>query len=137
MPVAVGAPARGNGSLPPGPRLPPTLQAILHSWRYAEFSDRGHARYGDTFLVRWGGLPTGVLTKDREAIRRLFTGDPLVKRHSNDPLRVFVGEHSLFVLEPAEHLARRKMLLPPFHGERIQSYARLMEQLVSAELDRV
>jgi cytochrome P450 len=137
MTIAVGIPARGSGSLPPGPRLPPTLQAILYSWRYAEFSGRCHARYGDTFLLRSGALPTSVLTKDREAIRRLFTGDPLVKRHSNDPLRAFVGEHSLFVLEPAEHLARRKMLLPPFHGERIQSYGLLMQQLVSAELDRV
>jgi cytochrome P450 len=136
MTVAVGIPARGSSSLPPGPRLPPVLQGLQRSWRYAEFSDRGHARYGDTFTVRWGSLPTGVLTKDREAIRRLFTGDPLVRRHSNDPMRVYVGEHALFVLEPAEHLVRRKMLLPPFHGERVQSYARLMERLVSTELDR-
>ena len=78
-----------------------------------------------------------MLTRDRDAIRRLFTGDPLAKRHANDLLRPFVGEQSLLVLEPAEHLARRKMLLPPFHGERVQSYARLMERLVAAELDRL
>jgi cytochrome P450 len=123
-------------SLPPGPRLPRAVQALLRLWRFAEFSDHGHARYGDTFTVRMGSL-TGVLTRDRDAIRRLFTGDPLVKRHGNDLLRPFVGEQSLLVLEPAEHLARRKMLLPPFHGERVQSYARLMERLVSAELDRL
>lgn len=109
----------------------------MRTWRYAEFSDRGHARFGDTFTVRIGGLGALVLTKDRDAIRRLYTGDPLSKRHANDLLRPFVGDQSVLVLEPAEHLARRRMLLPPFHGERVQAYARLMERLVSAELDRL
>ena len=63
----------------------------MRLWRFSEFSDRGHARYGDTFTVRMGSL-TGVLTRDRDAIRRLFTGDPLVKRHGNDLLRTFVGD---------------------------------------------
>ena len=109
----------------------------MRVWRFAEFSDRGHARYGDTFTIRVGGLPTGLLTKDRDVIRRLFTGDPLLKRHGNDLLRPILGDESLLVLEPAEHLARRKLLLPPFHGERVQSYARLMERLAHAELDRL
>ncbi|HTC58732.1 MAG TPA: cytochrome P450 [Solirubrobacteraceae bacterium] len=121
--------------MPPGPRTPAAAQAFMRVWRFAEFSDRAHARYGNTFTIRIGGLPTGVLTKDREAIRRLFTGDPLVKRHGNDTLRPLLGESSLLVLEPAEHLARRKLLLPPFHGERVQGYARLMERLAQAELD--
>ena len=136
MSVAIDSTSRPGCSLPPGPRLPRALQAALWTWHYAAFSDRGHARYGDTFAVRVGGLSTGVLTTNRDAIRRLFTGDPLAKRHGNDMLCSFVGEQSLMVLEPAEHLTRRKMLLPPFHGERVRSYARLMERLVAAELDR-
>src|SRR5271154_65076 len=126
----------GRVGLPPGPRLPRAAQAILRLWRYGELSDRGHERYGDTFTVRVGASPTGVLTRDRDAIRRLYTGDPLTKRHGNDLLRTFVGEQSLLVLEPAEHLARRRLLSPPFHGERVQSYARLMQRLAAAELDR-
>jgi len=121
-------------ALPPGPRLPKSVQAMLRIWRFAEFSDRGHARYGDTFTVRLGGLPPGVLTSDREAIRRLFTGDPLVKRHGNDALRLMAGDQSLLVLEPTEHLTRRKLVSPPFHGERVQSYARLMEDLAAEAL---
>jgi cytochrome P450 len=121
-------------ALPPGPRLPKSVQAMLRIWRFAEFSDRGHARYGDTFTVRLGGLPPGVLTSDREAIRRLFTGDPLVKRHGNDALRLMAGDQSVLVLEPTEHLTRRKLVSPPFHGERVQSYARLMEDLAAEAL---
>jgi cytochrome P450 len=137
MSAALDTSAAHVGSLPPGPRLPRAVQATLRLWRYAELSNRGHARYGDTFTVRIGGTPTAVLTKDRDAIRRLYTGDPLAKRHSADLLRPFVGEESLLVLEPAEHLTRRKIVSPPFHGERVQSYARLMERLAAAELDRL
>jgi cytochrome P450 len=107
----------------------------MRIWRYAQFSERGHARYGDTFSVRIGKLPVGVLTRDREAIGRLFTGDPLVKRHGNDVLTPFLGDQSVLVLEPAEHLQRRRMLLPPFHGERVRGYGRLMNQLVRERLD--
>src|ERR1035437_5610377 len=97
------------GVLPPGPRLPPILQASMRVWRYAQFSDHYHGRFGDTFSVRIGALPVGVLTRDRDAIRHLFTGDPLGKRHGNDVLTPFLGEQSVLVLEPAEHLGRRKM----------------------------
>jgi cytochrome P450 len=132
-----GAPLGASSSLPPGPRMPRSVQALARIWRYAQFSDRGHERYGDTFTVRVGSSPTAVLTRDRDVIRRLYTGDPLGKRHGNDLLGTFLGEHSMLLLEPPEHLVRRKMLLPPFHGERVQSYARLMQRLASAELDRL
>ncbi len=133
----LGGTSTAPGSLPPGPRLPRPLQMVLWNWRFAEFSDRGHARFGDTFTCHVGGLPAGVLTKDRDAIRRLLTGDPLVKRHANDLVRPIFGEQSVMVLEPREHLARRKLLLPAFHGERVRAYTSLMEQLVSAKLDRI
>jgi cytochrome P450 len=124
-------------ALPPGPRLPRAVQAAARVWRFAEFSDRGHARYGDSFTVRVGTSPAAVLTRDREVIKRLYTGDPLGKRHGNDLLSNFLGMQSILMLEPPEHLTRRKMLLPPFHGERVQSYARLMQRLTTAELDRL
>jgi cytochrome P450 family 135 len=133
MPDASAA-SRNRYSLPPGPRLPPVVQAVLRTWWHIQFREYCHRRYGDTFTLRIGGLAGSVLTKDRDAIRRLFTGDPLVKRHGNDLLRPFVGEHSLLVLEPPNHLARRKLLLPPFHGERVRTYARLMQGLASADV---
>jgi cytochrome P450 len=122
--------------LPPGPRLPRLVQAWNWTYRYPRFTGDAHARYGPTFTARIGGLPTSVVTTDRDAVRRLFTGNPLVKRHGNDLLKPLVGEHSVLTLEPREHLARRKLLLPSFHGERMQGYERLMERLAAQELDR-
>src|SRR3954452_5454385 len=123
-------------ALPPGPRLPRAVQAVLWGLRYPEFTRAGRRRFGPTFTVRPGTMPPTVLTSDRDAIRRLHTGDPLTKRHGNHVVRPLIGDRSLMLLEPAEHLQRRKLLLPPFHGERVRGYAELLQRLMDAEVDR-
>jgi cytochrome P450 len=40
----------------------------------------------------------------------------------------------VLLLEPHQHLARRKLLLPPFHGERVRVYAQLMQRLMEGEV---
>ena len=103
----MGSPMSGRG-LPPGPSMPPAMQAVLWGLRYPSFTRDAHRRYGRTFTVRIGGLAPSVLTVDRDAIRRLFSGNPLIKRHASDQLKPLFGERSIVVLEPAEHLERRK-----------------------------
>jgi len=123
-------------SLPPGPRLPGPLQAPLWGLRYPRFTRAAHDRFGATLTVRPGTMGPTVLTTDRDAIRRLFTGDPLVRHHGNDVVRPLIGDGSVMLLEPAQHLARRKLLLPPFHGERVRGYAELMQRLMDEEVER-
>jgi cytochrome P450 len=91
-------------------------------------------RYGRTFTLRLPGFPPAVATSDREAIKRLFTGEPVLRRHGNDLLRPIFGDRSLLLLEPAEHLERRKIELPPFHGKAIQSYGKRIRELCEREL---
>jgi cytochrome P450 len=123
-----------EAALPPGPRLPGPAQAILWGLRYPQFTGAGHRRFGSTFTVRPGTMPPIVLTTDRDAIRRLLTGDPLAKHHGNDAVRPLLDDRSVMLLEPAEHLERRKLLLPAFHGERVRAYAELMQELMDREV---
>ena len=123
-------------SLPPGPRMPGPAQAVLWGLRYPQFTGRGHERFGATFTVKPGTMPPLVLTSDRDAIRQLLTGDPLTRHHGNDAVRPLIGEGSVMLLEPAEHLERRRLLLPSFHGERVRVYADLMQRLMDTEVDR-
>src|SRR5829696_2005530 len=123
-------------ALPPGPRLPGPAQAVLWGLRYPQFTRAAHARFGTTFTVRPGTMPPAVVTTDRDAIRRLLTGEPLRKRNSADVIRPLVGDRSIFLLGPSEHVARRRLLLPPFHGPRVRGYADLMQRLMSEEVAR-
>src|SRR5688500_2067414 len=99
----------GDDTLPPGPRLPGIAQAILWGLRYPEFTRAAHERFGSTFTVRPGTMGRIVVTSDRDAIRQLLTGDPNARRHGNDAVRPLIGERSLLLIDPPEHLARRKL----------------------------
>ena len=120
-------------SRPPGPRTPAVVQAIQEAFFSPHFYGQ-RSRYGRTWWARLPGRPRYVITSDREVIRRLFTGNPLTKRSAAEPLEPLVGQRSLLLLEPAEHLARRKLELAPFHGKRIALYAERIRDLVEAEV---
>ena len=64
-----------------------------------------------------------VMISDPAAIKALY----MERSHGLPPgrniiLEPILGSRSLLLLEGAEHLARRKLMLPPFHGERMRSY---------------
>src|SRR4051794_40536507 len=105
--------------LPPGPSDPQIVQAVRYTWRVPPRAPPWHARFGETFTLRLPGLEPAVITSDRELIRHMLTGDPHQRRHANDILAPALGTQSVMLLEPAPHLRRRRLLLPPFHGERI------------------
>ena len=46
-----------------------------------------------------------------------------------------LGRHSLLLLEGSEHLARRKLMLPSFHGERMRSYESIMRHAAQRSID--
>ena len=46
-----------------------------------------------------------------------------------------MGSRSLLLLEGREHLARRRLMLPPFHGERMRAYEATVREVVAAEVE--
>src|SRR5205814_807617 len=54
----------------------------------------------------------------------------------NQILLPILGEHSVLLLDERPHLEQRKLLLPPFHGERMQRYGDLMAEIAAAEIER-
>ncbi len=123
-----------RAALPPGPGLPGPVQTYQYTFDQPGLFARCRKQFGSTWSLRLPGFPPAVFTSDRDAIKRLFTGDPLKRRHGNDLLRRILGDRSLLVLEPAEHLVRRRLELPPFHGEAIRRYADRIRELADAEI---
>src|SRR5947208_6596000 len=94
-------------------------------FRPAQFLDRVHRRYGDPFTLRVIQDRTIVFTTDPDEIRKIFTGDPdqLHAGEGNVVLAPLLGSYSVLLLDGAEHMRQRKLLLPPFHGQRMAAYA--------------
>src|SRR5207302_11264365 len=125
--------------LPPGPPLPATLQTLLWIMRPLGFMEACRERYGDVFSVRFAGLGLGrtiVFVADPEAVRTVFAASPddLRAGDANAPLQAFLGEHSLLVLDGHEHLRQRKLMSPPFHGERMRRYDDLMRESAQEQM---
>jgi cytochrome P450 len=122
-------------ALPAGPSLPKTLQVGRFLLQPTSYLDHCQRRYGDYFTLR---LPnrTTVLSSDPEAVKTVFTADPghLLAGRSNAILQPILGDRSVLLLDGREHLRQRRLLLPPFHGERMQAYAETMREVAEREV---
>jgi cytochrome P450 len=122
--------------LPAGPREPPIVQTMRWLLRPISFLESCRGRYGDTFSVRFLGFATPmVMVSDPEAIRALYS-DP---QHGLPPGRTLallpvLGPRSLLLLEGREHLARRRLMLPPFHGARMRAYEDTVREVVERDV---
>ena len=123
-------------ALPPGPRMPRAVQTLAWMTRPMPFMERARARYGDMFTVRIAQEGTWVFLSDPEAIKEVFTASPQVLHagEANAVLRPWLGDNSVLLLDGAQHLAQRKLLLPPFHGERMQRYGEVMADVARREV---
>ncbi len=101
------------------------------------FMQKCREEFGDSFSVRFFGFERPmVMISDPAAIKALYAE----REHGLPPgrnliLEPILGSQSVLLLEGAEHLARRKLMLPPFHGERMRSYESIVEEIVTAEID--
>lgn len=93
-------------------------------------------RYGDTFQVRLPHRTSFVMTSDPQIIRRVFTAAPheYDVRGAHVILRPLVGDASLLLLDGDRHLQERRLMAPPFHGERMQVYGDLVVEATEADM---
>lgn len=104
-----------------------TLQVMFDQFGVLE---KYHQKYGDIFYTpRSFRFPPFVIFNDPKAIEKVFTADPNlfeVGRQTSLAIRVLLGEKSLVALSGVQHQRHRKLLMPPFHGERMKSYGETM-----------
>ncbi len=124
-------------SLPPGPRMPRALQAIGWTQRPLPFLERCQRRYGDTFTLRilhWGDW---VLLGDPDDVKKVFTAGSAVGVDSANPmLGPVLGPRSVMLLEEPDHMTRRKLMLPAFHGKGIETDGEMMAEVARREIGR-
>ena len=123
--------------LPPGPRAPAAWQTVAWMARPAAFMRRIHERFGDPVTIRmyWTDEPM-VLFSHPDAVRDIFKLDPAIAPagQSWEFLRPFAGEHSILLLDGDEHMAERRAMQVPFHGERMRAFGPVIADLARREL---
>jgi cytochrome P450 len=122
--------------LPPGPRSPALIQTVAWWNRTIPFLERCRTRYGKRFTIRLLGAPPFVMISDPAQIREVFTApaDVLHPGEGAEVLEPIVGRNSVILLDESRHLAQRKLMLPAFHGERMQRLSGLMGEVAEREV---
>ena len=134
--TATAAPTATTTELPPGPRLPVIAQTLLWLLRPQRTMRRWRDRYGDVFTIRLAMQGTVVEVGDPSLLKTVLSAPPDDARAggATSILEPLLGRNSLLLLDGREHLRQRKLLLPPFHGERMQRYGEVIAQATDAEL---
>jgi cytochrome P450 family 135 len=125
--------------LPPGPAAPAAVQTIEWIARPTDLLRRSAARYGEPFTLRtlWADAPM-VLVSDPATVKRVYAAPPdvLLGGASSTVLEPFAGPSSILLTSGEEHMRQRKLMLPPFHGARMEAHRATVAALADAELDR-
>src|ERR1700704_1405105 len=117
--------------------MPGLLQTVGTSARPTAFLERQRRRYGRRFTVRLIGQPPMVMLSDPQEIKEIFQAPPDVL-HPGEGARILeplLGRHSVILLDEGPHLEQRKLMLPAFHGERMQQLTGTMTQLAEREVE--
>src|SRR3954447_26339163 len=133
--VRVGTVPGMTTRMPPGPPLPKLAQGLLGLTAQQWGIDRLHRRYGDVFTVELPALGRAVVVGDPDLVRDVFRAPPdVLHAGTRSPLRAVLGRNSLLAIDEDRHLSQRKLLLPPFHGERMKSYEAIIEEEARREI---
>jgi cytochrome P450 family 135 len=104
--------------------LPRPVQTARFIVRPVRFLEHWRRELGETFLARLYGPGDVVFISDPPSLKALFAADRVntIAPGRNVILEPLLGPGSLLLQSDDEHLRRRKLMLPPFHGERMRAY---------------
>ena len=107
--------------LPPGPRAPSWLQ-LLGTWMRPTAALERLRPYGKRVTVQLPFQPPFVILWDPAEVKELFAAPPEVLHPGEGAwvLEPIIGRNSVILLDEGAHLEQRRLLLPAFHGERMQ-----------------
>jgi cytochrome P450 len=99
--------------------------------------EKSFRAWGDLFTCNIAIYGREVVCAAPDLVKQIFTGDPEVWS-AGEPNRLLgpvVGQRSVLLLDGREHHRQRKLLVPPFHGERMAAYAGVIREVAHRAID--
>jgi cytochrome P450 len=126
-----------DARLPPGPPLPRVVQTAGFILLGARFLEACRRRYGDAVTFGTVFDSRFVMVFDPALLKEVFQGphERLHAGEANALLGPVLGSRSVLLLDGAEHLRHRRLMLPHLHGQRMQAYAQTMHDATDIEID--
>jgi cytochrome P450 len=124
-------------NFPAGPKTPTWLQTMRLVRDPLKYMDELAQQYGDIFTLDFLLVPT-VFVSNPTAIQQLFTQPKQMPASGdlNEFVAPLVGNQGLLLLDGPQHIQRRRLIMPAFHGDRIHTYGQRICQLTQDLMGR-
>jgi cytochrome P450 len=130
---------RAVPGLPPGPASPAFVQAYRYARNPLPLLDECARRFGDMFTLRLIGTGPWVFVCSPPLLKTMFTAPADIVHGGEANASVFgplAGSASVFTMDESPHLERRRLLLPQFHGDRMQVYFEQIRDIAAEAVAR-
>jgi cytochrome P450 len=116
----------------------PLLQTLRIIFQPIEYLTQNRDRYGSAFRMNSFAFPPTVILSHPQEIEAIFGADPNVfdTAKGNRILQPLLGERSLLQLDGVSHQHRRKLLMPSFHGQRMQLYGETIREVTQQVMEQ-
>ncbi|ACK69283.1 cytochrome P450 [Gloeothece citriformis PCC 7424] len=117
---------------------PVWLQTVEALFQPLEYLEKQRSRMGDIYWGESFAFPHLVIIGDPKGIEQVFTADPNCFEigNSNKIVHPIVGGYSLILLDGQSHQQQRKLLMPPFHGERMRNYGQTIYNVTQQVMEK-
>jgi len=117
---------------PAGPTAHPISQLAAWLRDPLEVMETNAAQFGGMYTLRWIGQKPLIVASDPEALQVILTSPALTAPgEANKIFRALLGDRSVILMSDEAHQRRRKLLMPPFHGDRLVSYGKTITKITS------
>ncbi|MEM7556182.1 MAG: cytochrome P450 [Cyanobacteria bacterium P01_A01_bin.84] len=112
-----------------------TLWGIFNPSSYFETMQK---RYGDMYrFPRFFGFSERIVISNPKAIQQIFTADASLFESASKVVQPLAGDNSVILQDGQRHIRQRKLLMPPFHGERMRNYGEQIRKITQQVMDKV
>jgi cytochrome P450 len=101
------------------------------------YLEQCRARFGKTFTLDLLGIDPFVMMSEPDDIKAIFTASPEVLHPGEGSaiLLPVVGPNSILLLDETRHMTQRKLMLPAFHGERMEALRDVVTDVAESEVE--
>lgn len=120
-----------------GPKTPSFIQTLKFILNPLAVMENCAKRYGDIYALPLNS--NVVIVSNPQALQQILTNDTKdfsAPSEGNKAFEPLLGKNSVIMASGNPHRRQRKLLMPPFHGDKIRSYVEVINRVTSEVMNR-